>query len=142
EDGTVPGAPAAGGLPPMPRLALGTPGGADIQLDDRGNPAGGTYTLTPLGLFRPGLAPIEFGSPFGLYAPPASVRLRTGAGGDTIKVTPAAETDLAVDAGAPTSSPGDRLGVELDGATGAALVPNPAAPGTGRYTFADRKPVT
>jgi hypothetical protein len=138
---TVTGAPAGGGLVAMPRLALGSPGD-DIELDDRGKAGGGTYTLTPLGLFRPGLAPIEFGFPFGPYAPPASVRLRTGPGADAIQVTPATETDLAVDAGAPTSSPGDRLGVELDGATGAALVPDPAAPGSGRYTFADRKPVT
>jgi hypothetical protein len=139
---TVTGAPAGGGLAAMPRLALGSPGGDDIELDDRGNTAGGTYSLTPLALLRPGLPAIEFGAPFGPYAPPASVRLRTGAGADAIQVIPAAETDMAVDAGSPTSSPGDRLSVQLDGATGAALEPDPAAPGAGRYTFADRKPVT
>lgn len=71
----------------------------------------------------------------------SSIRLKTGAGADTINLTPDAAVAFLVDAGNPSTAPGDTLNVDFTGTSGAALdaIATPGFDHT--YSFGNRMPI-
>ena len=76
------------------------------------------------------------------YTGISSVTLTTTASsaGDSIWVTPSATTAFTVNAGNPTTQPGDTLTLFLAGASNTINAPN--GTGAGQYSFSNRQPVT
>jgi uncharacterized delta-60 repeat protein len=98
-------------------------------------PGGTTFTITD------SMVSTGFGRFFRGDA--EAVAVRGGPGADTFRVTPSDAVTFSVVGGnpAPGASTGDRLSLLLDGADGMQLEPDATAPGAGRYTFTNRRPV-
>ena len=69
------------------------------------------------------------------------VTMKTGAGADTINLTPDAATAFNLDAGGPSTVPGDTLNVNFTGASGAVLDAVTTAGYAHTYSFANQQPI-
>ena len=89
-------------------------------------------TTVPQG---PASSTIQYGSGV------SSVFIKTGSGADTFNLTPSSAVAFNVDAGGPTTSPGDTLNVNLAGTANAAFGAATVGGYQYAYTFAAQQPV-
>jgi hypothetical protein len=72
--------------------------------------------------------------------PTVTLNAPNASSGDSIFVTPAASTSFSINAGSPSSAPGDALTIAPNGATNPVFTPNGTS--GGQYLFNNRQPIT
>ena len=112
-------------------------GSDNVTLNNSGSAGANIVTLTPTTVGAdPGDAFLPAGASF-TYANLDDLTVDTGNAADTISVFPSSTTTFSINAGNPTTIPGDVLTMNLGGITGANL--NVTAPGSGSWTFTNAK---